>query len=515
MWGCVLAATLLAALPAPARAQQSEADVYVAEAILAYESRQYDEALRLLEEALRQDPENVDGLYYTGLVHVARQRFELAIPPLERARALAPGDLSIAFQLGVVFFTQERYDRAEPLLVQVFAERPRTDSVGYYVGFMRYRKKDYSGALRAFNTGTSSDAGIQQLTRFYAGLALAVLGLPERAAAEVDAALRAQPASALTGPAERLRATLLAARERERRFRAELRFGILYDTNVPVNPEPSHDPTAESVRYRDRHSPAELTAVRLDYTFLRTGPWEATVSYSFFQTINNDLPKFNVQDHLGAVGATWRSSVYDLPFQAGAQYAYDYLTLDNDEFTQRSTAVAYASLVEDQLNLTTAQARLQVKEFSGDSNIAPEERRDAKNWMGGLLHVLRFEGDRHLVRLGYQMDVEDADGRNFKYVGQRVLVGGQYTLPRWDTRLKYDYDVHFRNYTHAHSLLPVVNPASRERADTEQTHVVRIEQPLPRDLTLALEWQASVARSNLPVFSFNRNVYSLTLSWQY
>ena len=49
VWGCVLAATLLAALPAPARAQQSEADVYVAEAILAYESKQYDEALGLLD----------------------------------------------------------------------------------------------------------------------------------------------------------------------------------------------------------------------------------------------------------------------------------------------------------------------------------------------------------------------------------------------------------------------------------------------------------------------------------
>ena len=60
-----------------------------------------------------------------------------------------------------------------------------------------------------------------------------------------------------------------------------------------------------------------------------------------------------------------------------------------------------------------------------------------------------------------------------------------------------------------------VPPGSRERADTEQTHVLRVEQPLPQSLTLALEWQASIARSNLPVFSFNRNVYSLTLSWQY
>ena len=502
-------------LAVPARAQQSEADVYVAQAILAYEDKRYDEALQLLGEALQQDPDNVDALYYTGIIHIARQRLDLAVAPLERARRLAPGDLSIAFQLGVAYFSQERYDLAEPLLTQVFEQRPRTDGVGYYVGFMRYRRKDYQGAVRAFSTGTSSDPNLQQLTRFYAGLAYAILGLPERAAAEVDAALRAQPASALTGPAERLRDTLLTAKEREKRFRGEVRLGFLYDTNVAVNPEPSHDPTAEPLRSRERKSPAELAAVRFDYSWLRTGPWEATAAFSFFSTTNNDLPKFNVVNYLGALGATYRAAVFDLPFQAGAQYVYDYLTLDDDEFNQRNTVTLFGSLVEGAYHLTTAQVRFQAKEFSGDSNIAPEERRDAQNWMVGLLHLLRFEQDRHLVRLGWQFDVEDADGRNFKYHGHRWLTGAQYTLPWGGTRLKWDYDVHFRSYRHAHTVLPAINPGTRERRDTEQTHVVRIEQPLPLDLTLAAEYQASIARSNLPVFSFNRNVVSLTLSWQF
>ncbi len=58
-------------------------------------------------------------------------------------------------------------------------------------------------------------------------------------------------------------------------------------------------------------------------------------------------------------------------------------------------------------------------------------------------------------------------------------------------------------------------PGSRKRKDDELTHVFRVEQPLPRNLTLAAEYQAIIARSNLPVFSFNRNVYSLTLAWQF
>jgi hypothetical protein len=150
--------------------------------------------------------------------------------------------------------------------------------------------------------------------------------------------------------------------------------------------------------------------------------------------------------------------------------------------------------------------------------------------MGGFTHVFRFAQDKHYVRVGYQFDYEDADGRNYAYAGNRFLAGGQYTLPWGSTRLKYDFDLHQRHYLHANSLLPVVNPGTREREDTEQNHVFRIEQVLaknlgptsigcaptaPCPLTLAAEYQRTVADSNLPVYSFNRNVWSLTLSWQY
>ncbi|HET8579034.1 MAG TPA: tetratricopeptide repeat protein [Methylomirabilota bacterium] len=537
---CLCLAAALAPLllaPQPAGAQQSETDVFVAQAILAYEARRYEEALGFLEEALAQEPRNVEALYYKGLVLMAQQKTEAAIEPLERARRITPTDFSVRFLLGVAYFSLERYDQAEPLLTQIFSERPGTEGVGYYVGLMRYRKKDYQGALRAFQAEASTNPNIQQLAKFYAGLTLAILGLPEQAAAEVDAALRLQSGSALTGPAERIRDTIVAARERERRFHVDLRLGFLYDTNVAVNPQPSHDPTAEEVRKRKTHTTGELGALRLDYTWLRTGPWESTVTYSFFQTYDNDLPSFNVRNHLGSMSGTYRGAVAAMPYQVGASYTFDLIQLAETDFLTRHTATAFATLVENAMNLTSLQARLQVKDFAHDSNLPPEEARDARNWMIGFLHVLRFSNDRHLIRFGYQFDVEDADGRDFSYLGHRFLVGGQYTLPWETTRVRYDFDLHQRHYTHANAILPadVAVPFDRkrgtvEREDIEQNHVVRVEQTLMRNagpasigcapttpcpLTLAFEYQRTVARSNLPVFSYDRNVFSLIMSWQF
>jgi tetratricopeptide (TPR) repeat protein len=527
---CLANAALLAGAVTSAEAQQSEADVFVAQAILAYDARKYDEALALLKDALALDPKNVEALYYSGLVLMAQQKTDQAVEVLEKARALAPRDVSILFLLGVAYFALERYDQAESPLTQVFNERPQTEGIGYYVGLIRYRKKDYQGALKAFRAETSKNPNIQQLVKFYSGLTLAILGLPEQAVAEVDAALRLQTGSALTGPAERIRDSLASARDAERRFHADVRVGFLYDSNVAVVPQPSHDPTAESIRRRKHATTGEIAALRLEYAWLRTGPWESTVTYSFFQTYNNRLPDFNVQNHLVAGALSYRAAIGSMPFQVGTQYSWDYLSLGNDDFLQRHTATVFGTLVENQSNLTTVLARFQNKDFYASPGQLEDEDRDARNWMVGLTHVFRFAQDKHYIRVGYQFDYENADGRNFTYAGNRFLAGGQYTLPWGSTRLKYDFDLHQRHYLHANSLLPVVNPGTREREDSEQNHVVRVEQVLaanlgpasigcasnaPCPLTLAAEFQRTVADSNLAVYSYNRNVWSLTLSWQY
>src|SRR2546430_16688189 len=92
--------------------------------------------------------------------------------------------------------------RSEPLFERVYKADPTIEGLGYYVGFIRYRKKDYRGALEAFRRGRTTDPQLQQLTRFYTGLSLAVLGLPGQASAAVEQALKPAPGSPLTRPAE-------------------------------------------------------------------------------------------------------------------------------------------------------------------------------------------------------------------------------------------------------------------------------------------------------------------------
>ncbi len=522
---CLLVLALLGGAVVAARAQQSETDVFVAQAILAYEDKRYDEALGHLREAVEQEPKNVEAWYYMGLVYIAQQRMPQAAEALERARSLAPTDFSVRFLLGVVYFSQERYELAQPILEQCFRERPKTEGLGYYVGFMRYRNKQYAPAVG-----------------FYSGLALAVMGLPERAAAELDAATRGLSGSALTGPAERLRDSFAAGVGAGNRFHAELRLGFTYDTNVKVIPAPSNDPVVKELLHTSTTSPGELASLTLSYDWLRAGPWESTVGYQFFENYINNFPNFSVQDHVGVLGLTYRGAIETgalagRRFLLGSQYAYDYQTLGGKQFLQRQTGTVFGTIQWNAspegnpwipANVTTPIGRIQGKMFAKfvDFPAPPEEERSGINYMGGFAHTFYWQGDRHWLRLGYQWDTDDTSGRDFQYRGNRILAGVQYTVPVALTRLSYNLDVQFRNYLHANVLLPVQNPASTQRYDTEQNHIFKAEHPLPwllrleggvtrSPLTLAVEYQIIAQQSNLKVFQYNRSVLSVSISYQY
>jgi len=531
--------SLLASVPVSA--QQSEADVFVAQAILAYEDKHYDEALAHLREALAQDPKNVEALYYTGLVYVAQQRLDLAIPVLEQARQIAPDDFSVRYLLGVTYFAQERYDLAEPLLTQCFAERPNTEGLGYYVGFMRYRNKNYRGALEAFKAETSPDPSIKQLTHFYSGLTLAVMGLPELAAGELDAATRGDTPTALTGAAERLRDSFAAGGGAGNRFHAEVRVGFTYDNNVKVLPQPSNDPLANAIRMQDSTSPGEFVSLTLSYDWLRYGNWESTIGYQYFQTFVNDFRDFDVMDQVGTLGATYRGTIEKGPlagarYLVGGQYVFDNQWLGGDQFLQRNTGTLFATVQWNSggnsfwqpTNVTTPILRFQGKNFTNVTRfpIPPSDNRDANNYMVGLSHTFYWSGDRHWFRVGYQWDEDVAQGRNWDYRGNRVLAGAQYTLPWWQTRASYSMDVHFANYLHANTLFPVINPGTVKRSDIEQVHIFAVEQPLPfllrregggtrAPLTLRTEYQVGVTSSDIAIYKYNRNVVSISISYQY
>ena len=510
-----VAMTMVLGIPSPAWTQPTEADVFVAEGVLALEDKQYDDALVHFRRALEREPDHIEALYYAGVALMAQDKAAEAVSFLERARRKEPDEVSVVFQLGLAYFALNDHDRAQPLLEDVFARDPTLDSLGYYVGYLRYRRQNYQGALRAFQAGRTTDRTIAQLTRFYAGLTLAAMGLSSQAAAEIEQALRLQPASPLTGPAQRLRQTFTFPRDIARRVHAELRLGGSFDDNVTARPNRHRSATVRALRHPDHESWGELASLRVEYDWLEAGPWTSTAGYSFFTTYNNALPSFNVIDHLGTLLLTRHDLLGTLPLLSGFQYSFEYLMFDQSELLQRHVASVFSTLVESQRHLTNAIFKVEIKQYREARPLDRREFQDGNNYMIGLLHVFRFSEDQHLVKLGYQFDYEDAEGTNFEYLGHRLLASAQYTLPWYGIRLVYDFGVHLRGYLHRHSLFPEDGPDTRKRSDQEYAHLLRVEVPLPGSVKVAFDYQSTSQHSNLAPFTYTRNVYTLSATWTY
>ncbi len=506
-------------------AQQAEVDVLLTQAALAYDDLQYDQALQLLDGVITLEPNNARAHYYKGLGLLGQKKPELAVQAFEKAHTIQPRDLFIRYQLGATYFLLKEYNKAQPLLSGVYAEQPKLEVVGFYVGFLRYRDKSYPEALAAFSQVETMDPDMRQLIGFYKGLTLGTLGMSEQAVTELDDALKVQTSEPFSAPVQRMRDTLTAVKSTERRFRAALGFGGFYSDNVALNPNRSNDPFAESLRTRSTTSPGLLMTAHGEYSWLRRGPLESIVSYNFFQTVNlNDgLSRFNIQNHQGALAGYYRGTLRAMPYQVGLTYAYDYLFLGQDGFLSRHTPTLSGTVLESAHHMTTGLFRFQDKTFFREPD--PSGRfsalqRDAMNWMGGLTHTFRFQEDRHFLSIGYQYDIEDAAGSDFSYAGHRLLVGGVFSLP-WQpmpwgaTRLRYDYQVHWRGYRSANVTFPQFAPNTIRRDDTEQLHFVRLEQPLPYNFVVSFQYQRIQNDSNLAVYDYTQNIFYLVTTWTY
>ena len=139
VWPLVLLGSVLVILASPAWGQiPTESDVYVDRGIVAYGQGQYQDALQAFREAVRMNPDNVNALYYAGMVYLAMDQPVAAQEALEQAQKLNPNDLDVAFQLAVVYFTQQQYDKSEALFQGVYAREPQRENLGYYLGFLEY-----------------------------------------------------------------------------------------------------------------------------------------------------------------------------------------------------------------------------------------------------------------------------------------------------------------------------------------------------------------------------------------
>ncbi len=517
---------------------RADSEVLVAQGVVAYDEQRYADARRFLSNALELSPEDSRGLYYLGLTQLALKNPSEAVTTLESAQQLEPTDPAIGYQLGVAYFTVGEYDEATPLLEEAYQANPHSENLGYYVGLSRYRQKKYEQAVEAFKETKTTDSNLQQLTTFYQGLSLGVLGLSDEASAELRQLEQTDAGLPFSGPALQIQQAIAARRQASeaKRLSLQVSVGGFYNDNAAVNPRTTTTPDAntnliiDGLRDRKTKTPGFIGSLVANYAFFREGPFEATVNYSFLQTLNlkNDLDEFNIQSHLPGASVFYRGVLGSLPFQIGAQYTYNYIFLKDAGFTSSHSPTLTTSVVPPSFslpgigtvgNLTSVIGRWQKKDFFRepvDNDIRfTSEQRDAYNNMFGAVHAFRFAEDKHILRVGYQYDNESAAGTAFSYKGHRLQAGVQTTLPFAGLIVRYDYDRYLRDYKNSQTLFLDDDGQFSRRDDTQQTHTAQLVFPFADHWSVTAQYQRVNNKSNIPLYDYKQNIITGLLTWAY
>ena len=115
-------------------------------------------AERALRDLLAKDPVDATALNYLGYMLAERgERLEEAIELVQRALKVEPANPSFLDSLGWAYYRQGKLDLADPPLTEAAGKLPRSSVVNDHLGDLRFKQKRYADAAAAWERSLAGD----------------------------------------------------------------------------------------------------------------------------------------------------------------------------------------------------------------------------------------------------------------------------------------------------------------------------------------------------------------------
>jgi tetratricopeptide (TPR) repeat protein len=120
--------------------------------------RDFDGAERALREILQRDPEDATALNYLGYMLAERgQRLDEAVSLVQRALKLEPGNPSFLDSLGWAYYQQGELDLADPPLTEAASKMPNNSVIQEHLGDLRFKQRRFADATEAWRRALDGD----------------------------------------------------------------------------------------------------------------------------------------------------------------------------------------------------------------------------------------------------------------------------------------------------------------------------------------------------------------------
>jgi len=120
--------------------------------------KDFDGAEKELRDILQRDAEDATALNYLGYMLAERgQRLDEAVSLVQRALKLEPGNPSFLDSLGWAYYRQGKLDLADPPLTEAASKMPNNSVIQDHLGDLRFKQRRFADAAAAWERSLTGD----------------------------------------------------------------------------------------------------------------------------------------------------------------------------------------------------------------------------------------------------------------------------------------------------------------------------------------------------------------------
>lgn len=478
------------------------ADLYAGDKVLAsnidqglaeFKDEKYEEAMEFFLKAMEQEPASATAAYHLGLTYKQLGNYNEAAKYLLEAVTNKSPIIEASLELADAYYNLDDLKKAGEWIGKAEKEGIKPAETAFLKGLILMKEGDNESAITAFTKAKETDKSLTQAATFQIAIAYANDRRLKEAGESFRAVITVDPATDIASYAKEYETFIARSIEAHKTWRLTASAAYQYDDNVVLKPSTAI-PALEITGEKDSGIAANL---RLDYTPLLSGKWLFNGQYSINTTTYFDTNSHNLFVHNMTLmpGYNIKRGAITLPL------TYTYALVHEEAYMTVASArptlnLQFKSGDIGQLTLGYAKRTMQ------QPALDPDEDRDGDIYSASAGYVHTFDQNRGVINARYELSREQTAGRNWDNIGNKLNFGALIPLKE-RLRLTVSGEAYWQDYKYTNTAFEI------KRADRTYTGAVAVLWNIYKAIELNIQYSYTKANSNIAVYDYNRNVYTV------
>jgi len=494
---------LVAAAGTTAAARESPT---LSQAVRLYQSKQYQEAIPLLQQALREAPSSTSASFFLGMAYKQTGDYELAARYLRQAITGQPRIKEALIELIEVLYRRPTESNIEEAMQWVaLAERERIFPAKalFLKGLLLQHQGRTGEAVAAFDRAKELDPSLAQSADLQAALTMIKERNLDQAKVRLQTAIQQAPQSDLADFARQYLDVVEKRIELERPLRVSISLLGQYDTNVILAPL---DSAAAGTSITDTESFVTAASLKVNYLPRLNGPWLLNAQYSLYGNLHE---RFSTSQDL------LTNSLYLAPgYNFGTwslNFKVDYANAmvrdpSRKQYLDSLTVGPFARKLFGRAHLAEIFAGYGVNDYAKPP-LTDIEDRDSEGLRAGASWIWIYTKDG-FFNLRYDFDRNHTDGANWDKEGHKFTASLSYPL-RKKLSLQLGAQAYLEDYSHRHSVFGVTRDDERYQGN------LGLSWEFAKATSLITQYTAIRQNSNIPIYDYRKELYTVGIEYRF